>query len=137
MEDDPAAQVFYVSEYVLHSMSKYYEGMAEFGVEQQHMARARLGEEGETGAGCFFHDADAGVRRLITIPSEVTKDPRVVDSAIFFMYTRVPFDVRGKDEGSIATQTFSRIEFSFDVMELYALADYLDIHELTELVQVR
>jgi hypothetical protein len=59
----------------------------------------------------------------------------VVEAAIFFMYTRVPFDVSGKDESTFTVASFSNPSFSFDIMELYVLADFLDIQELMELLQ--
>lgn len=52
------------------------------------------------------------------------------------MYTRVVYDVHGKSENSFTDENFAKAEFSFDIMQLYILADYLDIVELTEIIQV-
>lgn len=62
---------------------------------------------------------------------------RVLESAIFFMYTHVPYDVSGKDEDSFTVGNFSNPRFSFDVMELFIVADFLDIPELCELLKDR
>ncbi len=50
------------------------------------------------------------------------------------MYTHVPFDVSGKDEDEFTVASFSNPTFSFDIMDLYILADFLDMRELTELL---
>lgn len=59
----------------------------------------------------------------------------VLEACIFFMYTHVLFDVSGKDEESFTVGSFASPKLSFDVMELYILADFLDIPELTDLLQ--
>ncbi len=57
---------------------------------------------------------------------------RVVESFVLFLYTHVIFDCHGKDESAlVSTSSFKDPEFSFSIMELYMLADYFDVPDLT------
>ena len=85
-------------------------------------------------SGCLRHPYYSCTRTSCPLLTRETL-ARVLEAAIFFMYTHTLFDVSGKDEGAFTIASFANPVFSFDVMQLYILADYLDMQELSDLLQ--
>jgi len=54
---------------------------------------------------------------------------------ILFVYTNMVDDVSEKDETTLDVDSFANPQFSFDIMELYMLADYFGIQDLMEHMQ--
>ena len=60
---------------------------------------------------------------------------RVVESACFFMYTGMVYDVFGNDPSTATQAQFIHPEFSFDMLELFLLADYLGVQDLIDVLR--
>ncbi len=60
---------------------------------------------------------------------------RVVKSMILFAYTNMVDDVSDRDEEALTVDSFVAPRFSFDIMELYMLADYFGMQDLMENMQ--
>lgn len=59
---------------------------------------------------------------------------RVVECLILFAYTNNIFDIHGKAFDSLSPKDLSNIEIGFDMMELFMLADYMLVDELTDTI---
>jgi hypothetical protein len=53
---------------------------------------------------------------------------------VFYIYTKTIFDIHGKDVDSVQRQQLTSPEFSFDMMDLYMVADFLHIDELANVI---
>jgi hypothetical protein len=155
LEDDMLNRKFRVSQVLLHASSRVYEGLVRF----QHRQREDL----QSACLAPSEESTLGSQSMqITIPREVTGDAGVVEAAIFFVYTKVLYDVRAKiredasqiaevqdawdsggdggaagmSDGTLCATILPKSElenpsFTFDPVELFLLADYLGINELT------
>ena len=54
---------------------------------------------------------------------------------VFFMYTGMVGDVHDKDSDTVTETLLQNGEFSFDIMDLFFLADFMGISELTAILQ--
>lgn len=120
----PSAKTFRIHEYVLYSMSNLYRGMREFDATR----RERMAQGGAPSLGEIF------------VPCKICTRPEALSSCIFYMYTGIVFDVGARGENvkePIASmeKSFKNPSFSFDIMELFMLADFFDIPDMSSTLQ--
>jgi hypothetical protein len=124
LEGSPSI-TFSVSEYIMYSCSEFYQRLVQF----QPAAQPSEGDKTTQG------DAQVQEPRRVCIPSTVTKDVRAVECFTFFLYTNLVFDVQGKDIPlNMPRSTLCNPVFSFDLVELFLLADYFEVSELISLM---
>ncbi len=114
---------------VLDSVSSYLRSAMTFRCGQETMKQHPQQDNG--GASSSSHSSEAALRTnirvTINVPSDITTDPRVLDCFIFFAYTGLLVDIHGRTLSSMKIDEIRSPVLRFDAMELYMLADFLQV----------
>jgi hypothetical protein len=114
---------------VLDSVSGYLRSCVEFRRCQEAQQQGGA-VQGRAGAPV----AEPNLRAVVTVPADITTDPRVVSCLIFFAYTGLLIDIHGREFSSVKADELKAPNLQFDAMDLYMLADFLQVTDLADLL---
>ena len=122
-------QRFGIHTVVLDSVSTYLRSSVEFRQCQAEQHQQQQGRPRDVSS-----SSEPNLRAVVTVPADITRDPRVVSCLIFFAYTGLLVDIHGREFSAVKADELKAPDLKFDAMELYMLADFLQVTDLANLL---